>query len=264
MIMRHQNPLVLTLQFLLLSLLAQAAAAVETARVKVTPPTVELGTFYGGAKMRVAGMAGAGNKIIVVVRGPSAAQVFNKVGRVGPIWVNTGKVTISAAPSLLLIFSSEPVNTCLNSAAIDQYQLDLGSLKKHVQIETKAQDRDRIADDFLAFKAHQGNYRINSVSVQMGALTQEGLPYSLDFEMPKSAASGKYEVSVLECRDGKVVDKVDVDLAVVEVGFPALVARLARERASLYGIISVIIAMVAGFGIDFIASRIFKRRVAAH
>jgi hypothetical protein len=55
-----------------------------------------------------------------------------------------------------------------------------------------------------------------------------------------------------------------MDLAVVEVGFPALVARLATERASLYGIISVIIAMAAGFGIDFIASRIFKRRVAAH
>jgi hypothetical protein len=69
---------------------------------------------------------------------------------------------------------------------------------------------------------------------------------------------------VLECRDGKVVNKADLDLAVVEVGFPALVARLATERASLYGIISVIIAMAAGFGIDFIASRIFKRRVAAH
>ena len=261
--MRRQNPLVLTLQFLLLSLLAQTAAAVEPAKVKVTPPTVEMGTFYGGAKMHVAGMAGAGSKIIVVVRGPSAAEVFNKVGRVGPIWVNTGKVTISGAPSLLLIFSSEPVNTCLNSAAIDQYQLDLGSLKKHMQIETKAQDRDRIADDFLAFKARQGNYRINSVSVQMGALAQEGVPYSLDFEMPRSATPGKYQVSVLECRDGEVVNQADVDLAVVEVGFPALVARLAKERASLYGIISVIIAMVAGFGIDFIASRVFKRKVAA-
>jgi hypothetical protein len=61
-----------------------------------------------------------------------------------------------------------------------------------------------------------------------------------------------------------VVNKADVDLAVVEVGFPALIARLARDRASLYGIISVIIAMVAGFGIDFIPSRLFKRKVATH
>jgi len=262
--MRHRNLLVLILQFLVLSLFAQGAAALEPVKVKVTPPTVELGTFYGGAKMHVAGMTGAGSKIVVVVRGPSAAEVFNKVGRVGPIWVNTGKVTISAAPSLLLIFSSEPLSTCLNPAAIDQYQLDLGSLKKHMQVETKAPDRDPIADDFLDYKVHQGNYRITSHSVHLGAPDQGGLPYSLDFEMPKTASPGKYQVSVLECRNGAVANKSDVDLGVVEVGFPALVARLARERASLYGIISVVIAMVAGFGIDFIASRIFKRRVAAH
>ncbi len=262
--MGHRNLLVLILQFLVLSLIARGAAALEPVKVKLTPPTVELGTFYGGAKMHVAGMAGAGSKIVVVVRGPSAAEVFNKVGRVGPIWVNTGKVTISAAPSLLLIFSSEPVNICLNSAAIEQYQLDLASLKKHMQVETKAQDRDPIADDFLAYKVHQGNYRINSASVQTGTLAQAGLPYSLDFEMPKTASPGKYQVSVLECRNGEVANKSDIDLGVVEVGFPALVARLARERASLYGIISVIIAMGAGFGIDFIASRIFKRKVAGH
>ena len=56
-----------------------------------------------------------------------------------------------------------------------------------------------------------------------------------------------------------MVNNADVDLAMVEVGFPALIARLARERAPLYGIMSVIIAMVAGFGIDFVAARIFRR-----
>jgi hypothetical protein len=256
--------LLLTLPLLLFSLFTQAAAALEPAKLKITPSTVELGTFYGGARMHIAGMAGAGCKVIVVVRGPSATEVFNKLGRVGPLWVNTGKVTISAAPSLLLIFSSEPVNTFLISAAIDRYQLNLGSLKKHIQIETKAPDRDRVADDFLAFKAHQGTYRIIPHSVQIGAPDQGGLPYNLDFEMPRAATPGKYQVSVLECPNGEVTDKSDVDLEVVEVGFPALISRLAKERASLYGIISILIAMVAGFGIDFIVFHIFKRKAAAH
>jgi uncharacterized protein (TIGR02186 family) len=260
--MKHRNRWVLTLLFLVLALFAPRAVALEPAPVRITPPTVELGTFYGGAKMHVTGIAGAGSKVIVVVRGPNTAEVFNKLGRVGPIWVNTGKVTIAGVPTLLFIFSSEPVNTCLNSAAIDQYQLDLEALQEHMQIATKAPDRDRIARDFLAFKAHQGNYRINSASLQMGAQAQGDLPYRLDFEMPRTATPGKYQLSVLECRDGRVAHKSDVDLAVVEVGFPALVARLAKDHASLYGIISVIIAMVAGFGIDFIASRIFKRKVA--
>jgi hypothetical protein len=82
--------------------------------------------------------------------------------------------------------------------------------------------------------------------------------------MPRSAKPGKYQVSVLDCRNGEVDKQSDADLGLVEVGFPALVARLAKEQASLYGIMSIIIAMVAGFGIDFIASRIFKRKAAVH
>ena len=67
-------------------------------------------------------------------------------------------------------------------------------------------------------------------------------------------------MSVLECRNGEVANQSDVDVGLVEVGFPALVGRLAKEQASFYGIMSIIIAMVAGFGIDFIASRIFRRK----
>ena len=249
---------------LFLSLVARAASAVEPARVRVIPSTIEMGTFYGGTKLHVAGIAGAGSKMIVVVRGPSTTEVFNKVGRVGPIWVNTGKVSISGVPTLLLIISSEPINTFLNAAAIDHYQLDVGSLKKHMQIETKAPNRDRVANDFLAFKARRGTYQITSHSVQLGALNHGKLSYSFDFEMPRSAAPGKYRATVLECRNGDVASQSDVDLVLMEVGLPALVARLAKEHASLYGIMSIIIAMVAGFGIDFVAASIFRRQAAAH
>ncbi len=257
--MRHRRLAVFVLQLLVTSLCVQAAAGFEPGRVTVTPSTVELGTFYGGAKVHVAGNTLAGSKVVVVVRGPSTAEVFNNLGRVGPIWVNTGKVTISGVPSLLLIFSSEPIKACLNSAAIDHYQLDLESLRRHIQIEMKGPGRNGIADDFLAFKAHQGTYRISSGGVQMGVTAEEGVSYSLDFDMPKTAGPGKYEIDVLECSGGAVVNNADLDLAMEEVGFPAVIARMARERAPLYGAMSVIMAMVVGFGIDFVAARIFRR-----
>ena len=262
--MPPRNPFVVALQFLVLALLARNVAALEPLAMKITPAAIELGTFYGGAKVHVAGIAVADSRIIIVVRGPSTAEVFNKLGRVGPIWVNTGKVTISAVPALLLVFSSEPLSSCLSSAAIDRYELDPKSLKTHMQFETKGPDHNAIADDFLAFKTHQGNYRFDSIGVQMGALNQQALPYSLDFDMPKTAGPGKYQVSALECRGLQVVGQTQVDLAVVEVGFPALIATLASKHASLYGFLAVLIAMSAGFGIDSFASRIFRRKVVTH
>jgi uncharacterized protein (TIGR02186 family) len=242
---------------------AQAANPTEQARVKVTPAVVEMGTFYGGAKVHVEGIAGPGDNVVVVVRGSMASEVFNKVGRVGPIWVNTGKVTISAVPTVLLVFSSAPVSACLNRAALDKYELDAAALKQQMRIETKVPD-EGIASDFLMLKAKRRTYRLAGGGIQTRKPSQDGLPYSLEFDLPRSVAPGIYRVNALECRNGEVVENSEVKLKVVEVGFPALVVRLAMQRPAIYGVISVVIAMLAGFGIDFLASRLFKRKVAVH
>jgi hypothetical protein len=223
-----------------------------------------MGAFYGGAPVRVEGVTGPDEKVVIVVRGEKVTEVFNKAGRVGPIWVNTGKVTISGVPSLLLIFSSEPVDACLTRAALDKYGLDPPALKKQMRIESMTQDYGRIADDYFLYKSKQGSYRWAEGSIRMNPPDKDGLPYSFEFVLPKCAAPGQYEINVLECRNGEVVESSDVALKVVEAGFPALVAWLAAQHPSSYGILSVVVALLAGFGIDFVAARLFKRRMVGH
>ena len=244
--------------------LAPAAALPQQAGLKVTPEIVRMGAFYGGAPVRVEGVTGPDEKVVIVVRGQKLTEVFNKAGRVGPIWVNTGKVTISYVPSLLLVFSSEPVGACLTRAAIDKYGLDPPALKKQMHIQSRAQDSGRVADDNFLYKAKQGSYRLANGGVRMNQPDKDGLSYTLEFVLPKCAAPGQYQISVLECREGEVVESSDVPLKVVEVGFPALVAFLATQHSSAYGILCVVVALVAGFGIDFVAARVFKRRMVGH
>jgi uncharacterized protein (TIGR02186 family) len=247
--------------------LATASALAQEAKVRVTPEVVRMGAFYGGATLRVEGVTGPDEKIVVVVRGPKVTEVFNQAGRVGPIWVNTGKVTISEVPSLLLVFSSEPLSACLTRAAIDQYGLDLPALKTQMRIQCKTQDYGRVAEDYLAYKGMQGSYRLVSGGFRMARPDPGGLSdtsYTLEFVLPKCAAPGQYQISVLECRGGGIVANSDVTLKVVEVGFPALVAFLAMQHSSAYGILAVVVALLAGFGIDFIAARLFKRKMVGH
>jgi hypothetical protein len=240
------------------------AVLAQEARPKVTPAVVRMGTFYGGAAVQVEGVTGPDGKIIIVVRGGQVKEVFNKVGRVGPIWVNTDKVTISDVPSVLLVFSSEPITTCLTRAAIDKYGLDQVALKKQMHIESKTRDFDRIADDYFLYKAGQRTYQMNKAGIRMGQPAKDAMPYRLEFILPKAAGPGEYEIEVLECRGGEVVRNSDLSFKVVEVGFPALIAWLAARHSSAYGIIAVVVAMIAGFGIDFIAAHLFKRRIAGH
>lgn len=244
--------------------LTPAAAQAQEARARVIPEIVRMGTFYGGARVRVEGVTGVGENIIILVRGGKVKEVFNKIGRVGPIWINTGKVTVSDIPSLLLVFSSEPVGTCLARAAIDKYGLDLPALKKQMHIESKAQDYDRVAGDYFSYKTKQGTYRMGNAGIRMGQPNQDGMPYSLDFTLPKAAGPGEYEIKVLDCRMHEVVHNSDLSFKVIEVGFPALIAWLSMQHSSAYGIIAVVVAMIAGFGIDFIAAHLFKRKIAGH
>lgn len=247
--------------------LTTASALAQQTRVRVTPEIVRLGAFYSGATVRVEGVTGPDEKIIVVVRGPKVTEVFNQAGRVGPIWVNSGKVTISEVPSLFLVFSSEPVNTCLTRAAIDQYGLDLTALQKLMHIECKTRDYGRVAEDYFLYKKMQGGYSSVNGGFRMTQPDPGGVrntSYTLEFVLPKCAAPGQYQISVLECRGGEIVISSDIPLQVIEVGFPALVAWLASQHASSYGILSVVVALLAGFGIDFVAARLFKRRMAGH
>ena len=244
--------------------LAVASVLAQQSRVKVTPDTVRMGAFYGGATVRVEGTTGLGGKIIVIVRGPEVTEVFSQAGRVGPIWVNTGKVTISGVPSLFLVFSSEPVSAFLPRPVIDQYGLDLLAVKKQMRIECKKADYAQVAEDYLAYKSKQGSYQRVSGAFQTTPAGPVGLPhtpYLLEVGLPKCATPGQYQIRVLECRGGEIVASSDVPLTVVEVGFPVLVAWLASQHASFYGIISVLAALVAGLGIDFVAARLFKPKM---
>jgi hypothetical protein len=59
-----------------------------------------------------------------------------------------------------------------------------------------------------------------------------------------------------------VINVVSAPLPVVEVGLPAWLAAIATQRAAAYGVAAVLAAVLAGFGIDFLAALVFGRRRA--
>jgi hypothetical protein len=88
--------------------------------LKLSPETIQMGAFYNGASLRMEGTAPSGSKVMIVLRGVSKDEIFNKKDRVGPIWINVDKVHVSGSPSLFLRFSSEDVHTFLESDAYSQ------------------------------------------------------------------------------------------------------------------------------------------------
>jgi uncharacterized protein (TIGR02186 family) len=244
--------------------MAQAASPPQGVVVTVTPSVIPMGTFYSGGKVHVEGTVPLASEVIIAVRGPETTEVFNQVGRAGPIWVNTGKVSISGIPSLLLIFSTKRVCDCLCREEIDRGQLDAAAIKSEIKVKPLTNNTDLIAGEFLKLKFRQGSYQLENGGIQMAGSEEARQRFMLDFDWPRNASPGTYVVRVSACQGGNVSDSLEIPLNVVEVGFPAMIAGLAKDRPATYGIISVVAAVIAGFGIDFLTTRIFKKKVSAH
>jgi uncharacterized protein (TIGR02186 family) len=236
------------------------AEAGASTTLKLSPTTIEMGAFYNGAPIRMEGEVPSGAKVIVIIRGAAKDELFNKKGRVGPIWINVDKVHVTGTPSLFLRFTSEDMHTFLDRKTIDAYELDELSVKERMHIRVGKGDpdpeyRELIENSYLDLKKSDGTYRrvANRVHIVEAGATAH---YTLLFNWPKTAPPGAYRVEVYACRGRAVVGQAASTLRLVEVGFPAFMVSLAHEHPWEYGILAVLAAMCAGFGIDAVASRL--------
>ena len=254
-----------------------AEGSTETS-LKVTPQTIEMGTFYNGEKVRIEGIADPGSEVLVVVKGANKDEFFNRKGRVGPIWVNADRVHIMGIPSLFLSFSGSSASSILSREVIDACQLDETAVMKHLRCKVhckckapEGSDRclgvepdetylETIRTNLQRLKTHEGSYRTASGTVELGQPDSKGRPFSLEFLWPRKAPAGSYNVEVYLCCQGSVIGRMSAPLSVVEVGFPAQMASLAKENGLLYGVLAVVAAGLAGFGMDFLVAGLRKRK----
>lgn len=266
------------------SLLGQSLSEQDSVSLRLSPEEVRMGAFYNGSRMRIEGTAPAGSRVLVVIRGGEKDEIFNRKGRVGAIWLNTDKVHITNAPALFLSYGSDDVRSLLDGAVVDQYQVDEAAIKKRMScrvhckcaltktqpagsqrlactgVEPGAGDGELLRTSYLKLKADEGSYQTFPRAVQIVADASGGARYSLEFLWPRKAPPDTYQVEVYALRNRAIIARASTRLPVVEVGFPAYMASLAANHPWFYGLIAVVAAVIAGFGIDAIAVQLRKTR----
>ena len=82
----------------------------------------------------------------------------------------------------------------------------------------------------------------------------------MDVAWPYQAPPGIYTVDVLAVRDGNVVDHASTHLEVKSTGMVKALSKMAFDQAGLYGIMAVVIALLAGLAVG----AIFKKGGGSH
>jgi hypothetical protein len=228
--------------------------------VEIDPPRLEVSTFSGQRRVRITARVGEGARPVIVIRSSGAEAVFNRKVRVGPVWLNSSQVHITGAPALTLSFAPAALDTLLGRPDITEHRLDIDAIREHLHVEPAEADLPEIRDAYLALKSGDGSYRFVEGGEEGVRAGDASGSYRVELPWPMTAPTATYDVSVYECRDGRVTSVTTTPFEVVQVGLGAWLAALATHRASLYGALAVAVTMSLGFGIDALAS-LLRRRV---
>lgn len=180
--------------------------------------------------------------VIVTVAGPEVPVTVRRKERRLGVWVNVDDVEIAGAPSFYAVATSadlervlRPSEDLVNRITLPQVIRDVGNNVTDSRSFSRALMRIRENDD--QYKTIEGG-----VSLSRGTLfqTRIGLPANL--------TEGFYKTRIFLTRDGNIVDTYVTTIPVKKVGLERWLYNFAHENAFLYGLMSLVIAITAGWG----------------
>lgn len=187
--------------------------------------------------------------IIVTLEGPSQSVTVRRMGRVGPIWMNTATLRVAAAPDFYAVASSAPLDRLLDPDEDVRHRIS-PSLAIRALGTVDVEDATAFTEAMLRIRTESGRYRVDEGSVQ---LVDETL-FRADVVLPSNLVEGDYRARIFLVRDGKVVDRNTVPIRVEKVGIERWLYRLAMQHSFWYGLMSLGIAIAAGA----LASTLFR------
>ncbi|SDE34575.1 TIGR02186 family protein [Limimaricola pyoseonensis] len=233
---------------LLLLALAGAARAEEIVLGLSQDEVAITATFDGseilvfGAVKRVAPPPdGPPLEVIVTVSGPlNPATVRRKERRAG-IWVNTDAIEVDAAPSFYAVASTGPLDEILSATEDLRHAVSIPRAIRAVgnRIEGSAE----FVAALIRIREEMGLYERLDGAVD---LEQQTL-FRTSVALPANLVEGNYETRIFLTRGGAVIDRYETVIGVQKVGIERWLYNLAQERAALYGLLSLLLAMAAGW-----------------
>ena len=233
------------------SLQEQIVAGLSQSRVSITAnfDGSEI-LIYGAVKRDSPVPLGPRLEVIITVEGPTTSQVVRRKDRRYGIWINSAEVTIDSAPSFYAVASTGKLDDILSKTEDLRHQITIPRAIRAVGIANEADESLRFLDAFLRIREAEGRYSVGEGAV---ALTEETL-FRSDVELPANLTEGDYRARIFLARGGQVVDSLERSIGVRKEGLERFFFNLAHEQPFAYGILALVLAVVAGWG----ASALFR------
>jgi uncharacterized protein (TIGR02186 family) len=200
--------------------------------------------IYGAVKRDAPIPRGSPLEVIATVQGPSGTLTVRRKERRFGIWMNTDAVTIGRAPSFYAIASSAPLDDALSHTENLRYQVSIPRAIRAVGTAAEAEDAPVFLDALIRLRQEAGDYTLDEGSVELA----ESTLFRADIALPANLTEGAYRVRLFITRDGQVVDTHEEVITVNKDGLERWIHNLAHQQPLIYGLLSLVLAVVAGWG----------------
>ena len=240
-----------------LAVLAMALpAAGETVVAGLSQEEISITTNFDGSEILIFGAVRREAppprtepmEVIVTVQGPDRPVTVRRKDRRFGIWVNTDASEIDAAPTFYAVSTSAAMREVLTQTEDLRHRVSVPRAIRAVG--TGITDQQAFTTALIRIRSDGMAYQLNEGSVRF----REQTLFDTAVRLPANLTEGQYRTRIFLTRGGEVVDVFEQAIPVRKVGLERMIYTLAHERPLLYGILSLVIAIAAGW----LASAVFR------
>ncbi|MGM0661977.1 MAG: TIGR02186 family protein [Pseudomonadota bacterium] len=188
--------------------------------------------------------------VVITVSGPLQPVTVRRKSREFGIWMNTDMVDLDAAPSFYAVATTGPLNEVLSATEDLRHRVSIPRAIRSVGAASMVEDSEAFIEALIRIKRDQDAYQMREGAV---AIDQQTL-FRTAISMPANLTEGTYATRIFLTREGQVVAQYETEIDVRKVGLERFLFTMSRNQPLLYGLMSLAIAIAAGWG----ASAIFR------
>ncbi len=237
--------------FLALLVLISLPARAEEVVLGLSQDSVSISTSFDGSEILLYGavkretpIAEDPLQVIVTVAGPLQPLTVRRKERRFGIWVNTDSVEVDAAPSFYAIATSAPWDEVITDTEDLRHRISIPRAIRSVGAPMTVQDSQSFTEAVIRIRSAEDAYQLRENAVSL----REQTLFDTAIQMPANLTEGDYPARIFLTRSGQVISSYETVIDVRKVGLERWLFSLSREQPLIYGLMSLAIAIAAGWG----------------
>ncbi|ROU01135.1 TIGR02186 family protein [Histidinibacterium lentulum] len=199
--------------------------------------------IFGAVKREAPPPDTAGLEVVVTVEGPREPLTVRRKDRVFGIWMNVEAMSVDLAPSFYAVATSAPLRDALTWTEDLRQRISVTHAIRTVGETEGISDPEGFREALVRIRSVAGSYQLLEGGVELS----EDTLFSTSISLPANLTEGPYAVRVFLTRNGQTVDIHEGVITVRKVGLERLIYETAQNQPLLYGLLSLLIAITAGW-----------------